>query len=314
MTKESAKKEVKDIQVAAKTPWSVFKKAVVLGIMIVGSAISENAVGAGADHQWTPEDSTVKVKPAAANDTAISAAKAALEIGDKMADGTIYAGISPDTKRPMYAAPADAPRNMTFNKAEKYAKNLEVGGKKGFRVPTKAELDVLFQNREKGALKGTFNLTGLDPDGYYWSSTPGSDISAWAQRFSDGDQNGDDRYDDSSVRCVTEENAKKSIQVNIEEGVNAITINGTKVEISPEGNVVVYTNNGESVQTKPALATKAAAKEGASIDIDKDFNTVAMYGAKVELTIEGSLIVYTNGTVKVKPAAANGVLAFLLRH
>jgi hypothetical protein len=68
----------------------------------------------------TAPGGTVITKPAPANDTAIKTAKDALEIGDKMADGTIYAGISPDTNKPMYAAPADAPMSMDFNAAAKY--------------------------------------------------------------------------------------------------------------------------------------------------------------------------------------------------
>jgi hypothetical protein len=150
-------------------------------------------------------DGDVKVQPPAANDTATKAAKDVLEVGDKMADGTIYAGISPDTNQPMYAAPADAPMSMDFNLAAKYAKGLQVGDKKDFRVPSKAELNVLFQNREKGALKGTFNLTGSLPPAWYWSGTPGSVNFAYVQRFSDGLhglQYGYNRFLDSSVRCV----------------------------------------------------------------------------------------------------------------
>jgi hypothetical protein len=138
--------------------------------------------------------------------------KKELQIGDKMEDSTIYAGISPDTNQPMYADPNDAPMSMDydapmsmgFNAAAGYAKDLEVGGKKDFRVPSKAELKVLFDNREKGALKGTFNLTGSDPAGWYWSSTPYSGIHAWQQRFSDGKQGHDILRGDvvASVRCV----------------------------------------------------------------------------------------------------------------
>ena len=138
-----------------------------------------------------------------------------IQIGDKMKDGTIFAGISPDTKQPMYAASADSDFRMDFNLAVKYAKDLEVGDKKDFRIPSKAELNVLFQNSEKGALKGTFNLTGSCPDSYYWSSTRCDRVKPlmkWAQRFSDGALYGfpynpltyDDpsSYGDYSVRCV----------------------------------------------------------------------------------------------------------------
>lgn len=36
--------------------------------------------------------------------------ESAKKIGDVMKDGTIYAGISPDTGKEMYAAPVDAPQ------------------------------------------------------------------------------------------------------------------------------------------------------------------------------------------------------------
>lgn len=106
---------------------------------------------------------------------------------------------------------------------------------------------------------------------------------------------------------MREESAKKEVkdvQVNVGKDLSTATLNGTKIEISPDSNVVVYTN--ESVQTKPAVtATTAEATEDKQISIGKDFNTVAMYGAKVELDTDGSLIVSTNGKVRIKPAAAN---------
>lgn len=120
------------------------------------------------------------------------------EIGDRMPDGTIYAGISPDTNRPMYAFPFDASLSMTFNAAAQYPQVCIAGDKKDFRVPTIDELNVLFQNRDKGALKGTFNLTGEQ----YWSSAPLGDYEATSQRFSNGSQFDGDRERKLSVRCV----------------------------------------------------------------------------------------------------------------
>jgi hypothetical protein len=181
-------------------------------------------------------DGDVKVQLAAANDTAVKAAKAVLEVGDKMQDGSIFAGISPDTGKQMFAMPADAGLSitfyaaaqhaqklnsvntlaMTFNEAAQCAKNLNILkylGHDDWRVPTKAELNVLFENREKGALKGTFKLTGSDPSGWYWSGTPFDDSNyaykpfddhyAYCQRFSDGLQHVILNRDlDASVRCV----------------------------------------------------------------------------------------------------------------
>jgi len=102
----------------------------------------------------------------------------------------------------------------------------------------------------------------------------------------------------------------KDVQVNVGKDLSTATLNGTKIEISPDSNVVVYTNEG--VQTKPASATPAAATEDKQISIGKDFNTVAMYGATIELAADGSLIVSTNGKVQIKPAPANDTSAIAL--
>ena len=131
--------------------------------------------------------------------------------GDVMPDGTIYAGISPDTHKRMFVTPEDARLSMNFNDAAEYAKTLNAHGHNDWRIPTKDELNIFFDNREKGALAGTFNQTN-DPgdlmNGWrYWyrSSTPGySDNNAWIQDFSDGHQNGNGsrRFIIASVRCV----------------------------------------------------------------------------------------------------------------
>jgi uncharacterized protein DUF1566 len=123
------------------------------------------------------------------------------QIGDEMEDGTIYAGISPNTHEAMYATPADAPLTYTFNQAQKYAKKLDAHGHKDRRVPSKGELNVLFQNR---AAIGGFDASGSDPAEWYWSASLvnyGFDV-AWAQRFSDGYQYDNTRRNDSSLRCV----------------------------------------------------------------------------------------------------------------
>ena len=145
-------------------------------------------------------DGSLHGLPAAANDAAKP--KTAIEIGDEMEDGTIYAGISPDTHKPMYATPADAPGTYTFNEAAKYASRLDAHGRHDFHVPSSGELNVLWENRNQGKLKGTFNETGSDPAGWYWSSSPYYYGNGWTQRFSDGGQNGNGRDIVSSLRCV----------------------------------------------------------------------------------------------------------------
>jgi len=135
-------------------------------------------------------------KPKAAN---ANEAPAEPKVGDKMPDGTVFAGISPETNKPMYTTPADTPLTMKFNEAKEYAAKLDAHGHKDWHVPTKAELNVLFNNR---AAIGGFNVTGSDPAGWYWSASPDYRWYAWGQRFSDGYQNYYGKGGHSAVRCV----------------------------------------------------------------------------------------------------------------
>jgi Protein of unknown function (DUF1566) len=122
-----------------------------------------------------------------------------LQIGDVMEDGRVYAGISPDTGKAMYATPKDAPLTEKFNDARKYATKLNAHGHKDWRVPTKGELNLLFQNR---AAIGRFDKTGRPPAVSYWSSSQAGIHDAWAQRFSDGEQDCNPQCFYSSLRCV----------------------------------------------------------------------------------------------------------------
>jgi len=139
--------------------------------------------------------------PVASGDVSqlLPATKAEPKPGDRMADGTVYAGISADTNKPMYTTPADAPLTNTFNQAQKYAAKLDAHGRQDWRVPTKGELNVLYNNR---AAIGGFNETGSHPAGWYWSSRQNDDFIAWDQRFSDGNQYYYYKTLESSLRCV----------------------------------------------------------------------------------------------------------------
>lgn len=129
----------------------------------------------------------------------VEALAAKPKAGDRMPDGTIFAGVSPDTNKPMYATPADAPLTMTFNAAKGYATKLDAHGHKDWRVPTRDELNVLFNNR---AAIGELNVTGSMPAGWYWSASSHYLWYAWVQRFSDGRQDDSDKGRYLSVRCV----------------------------------------------------------------------------------------------------------------
>jgi hypothetical protein len=140
----------------------------------------------------------VKLRPAA-NDDAKPTAITEPKPGDRMADRTIYAGISPDTGKAMYATPKDASLTMKWKAAMEYASKLDEHGHNDWRVPTKGELNVLFQNR---AAIGGFDISGSNPAGWYWSSSQDDRLTGWAQRFSDGGQGYYGPFTDSSLRCV----------------------------------------------------------------------------------------------------------------
>jgi len=103
-------------------------------------------------------------------------------IGDTMSDGTIYAGISPETGKPIYTTPADAPDFITFDMEQAYVAGLRTHGRTDWRMPSKGELQVLFKNR---AAIGGFN-TRRSPfmSCIYWSGTSDRGTAAWCQRLS----------------------------------------------------------------------------------------------------------------------------------
>jgi hypothetical protein len=121
--------------------------------------------------------------------------------GGKLPDGTIYAGTSPDTGRRMFTTPVDAPGVYTWGEAMEYCKTLSAFGHDDWRVPSIGELAVQFSNR---ADIGGFNETGRmkNASGYYWSSLQIDEQEAWGQLFSDGFHEDFSKSQPSSLRCV----------------------------------------------------------------------------------------------------------------
>ena len=119
--------------------------------------------------------------------------------GDKMPDGTVYAGLSPGIGRPLYTTPADPPLTVTFKSAHEYAARLDAHGHKDWRVPTPDELNVLFENR---AAIGAFDVSGSEKAGWYMTSEASDETYAWGQRFSDGYRGFDFKDLGASLRCV----------------------------------------------------------------------------------------------------------------
>ena len=124
-------------------------------------------------------------------------------IGDKMPDGSIYAGLSPDTGRPMYAMPADALLTLSFNEAADFANRLNRAkylGHDDWRLPTINELSGMLGN---STVIGEFKF---DPScwasGWYWSSVPFLGVHAWDSRFQNGAQSNIGQAALRSVRLV----------------------------------------------------------------------------------------------------------------
>lgn len=154
--------------------------------------------------------------------------------GDVCADGSVYAGLSPDGNVPMYTTPADAGQyswnNGTTNwidtamannsyttgeanttllvglsdaaspyAAAVYCDGLSAHGQTDWYLPARDELNVLYTNR---AAIGGFNTSGSFPAGSYWSSSESNIVAAWFQGFSDGYQDSNVKDLGLSVRCV----------------------------------------------------------------------------------------------------------------
>lgn len=132
-----------------------------------------------------------------------SAAKAQPEIGALMKDGTIYAGISPLTGEDMFVTAKDAPLTMTWRRAMEYVAETTMHGHRDWRLPSRAELDVLYQNRNNGNLSGTFKKGGFFQGGCYWSSSEEPNgFKARYQKFNNGQEGLYAKFYLLSVRCI----------------------------------------------------------------------------------------------------------------
>ena len=117
-------------------------------------------------------------------------------IGDVVQDGPNKGWVYCETaeREPFLVAPKDS-GVMMWREAMEYAANQNA------ELPTRGQLDAVYEARDTGALKDTFNLTGSSA-GWYWSATQDANNNAWCQRFSGGFQDAYYTYFESSVRCV----------------------------------------------------------------------------------------------------------------
>ena len=110
--------------------------------------------------------------------------KQELNIGDPVGGG-VYVGKSATTGKDLYAAASDEPEYLTLDQAFKAAAEMrKLPGRENAHVPTPEELNGnLYRNKDKGALKGTFNISGSSPVGCFRSAAPDGSGDAWVQWF-----------------------------------------------------------------------------------------------------------------------------------
>jgi hypothetical protein len=129
--------------------------------------------------------SALEAALAALTGVGVSSEVAQAKPGDRMPDGTVYVGISPNSGRPLYAMPADLPGYHDWQGAQTAATAQTFAGHTDWRLPTKQELNMLYCLREA--------IGGFKRD-YYGSS------SEWKQDFTNSHQG---CYDfNVCVRCV----------------------------------------------------------------------------------------------------------------
>jgi hypothetical protein len=163
------------------------------GSIYAGGNVKVYINGGGSVTVYT--DDGITVRPAV-NDAVAPAPKA----GDRLADGTIYAGSN------FAATPADAPNSYTWTNGKRYCEDLVSNGHDDWTLPTKGQLNHLYQNKNTGSFAGTFNESNSLAT-YHWSSEKHASFSsnAWGQRFSDGSQDSGNKNVEVSVRCVLAE-------------------------------------------------------------------------------------------------------------
>jgi hypothetical protein len=99
--------------------------------------------------------------------------------GDKMPDGTLFAGISPDSSKPMYTTPADASQTMTFNEAQKGRPSRRV---RSPRLARRTEPAAQPPRRDRRIRRHRLRCRRL----VLVSALPNTNGTRGEQRFSDG--------------------------------------------------------------------------------------------------------------------------------
>jgi hypothetical protein len=85
--------------------------------------------------------------------------------------------------------------------ASELCQDLTLGGESDWYLPSKYELNLMYENIGQGNALGLGNI-GSFSNSYYWSSTEGNDNYAWAQNFTSGYQGPSVKGFPDNVRAV----------------------------------------------------------------------------------------------------------------
>lgn len=142
----------------------------------------------------------------------------ACKIGEKLPDGWVVMGISPDTGTVFSAEPSSSAlqRHQTWHAGEEHAKQLEKEGHKNARQPSLRELRTIFEDVVRaGRNTNAQLLVGSRKRSTYWSNAShweGMDFSAL--RNIDAEGAGQESWVKQSeaqayVRCIRDEPSLK---------------------------------------------------------------------------------------------------------
>ncbi len=113
-------------------------------------------------------------------------AQGRVQIGSNYAGGIVFY-VDGTGQHGLVAAAADQGKDVRWEEANQTVRNYRGGGFADWRIPSKAELNALWQQK---SVVGGFRYDDL---AIYWTSTDGGQDNhnnVWLQNFSNGDQYG----------------------------------------------------------------------------------------------------------------------------